>query len=503
DDLHRALKDKGIVDSECSRHMTENKSHLANYQEFKGGSVAFRGSNRRIIGKGKITAGRTLIEAARTMLADSFSSTTFWAETVNTACYVPNREANDAAKSLRKEATHDIQNASTNSTNLINTASTLISTAGPTRAFNDGELSYSDPFKYALPDNSSMPYLEDIYANPSEGIFTDSSYDDKDLPFGKKEIRTKWVYMNTKDEKGVVVRNKAQLVAQGHRKEEGIDYDEVFAHVARIKAIRIFLAFASYMGFIVYIIYVKSAFHYGTIDEEVVKTASTPIETQKPLVKDEEAADVDLHLYSLCLFYVLGYSKDFTSSCCLFSEPKRIERKMRALKTERELCAKIDMVLCALVPKQPLGMNLSALWYQQSFVFLQIRSSTSQVPAAKKVCLIQDDVQSVSIPTKPSTSKPHKKHKSKKQQSQEPKVPSFEPSLKHMLPSPSNDPLPCGEDSLKLKELMDLCTYFSNNVLELESKVIDIKSTYKERIKKLEGRVENVRGGEQGFKGSS
>nr|GFC38306.1 hypothetical protein [Tanacetum cinerariifolium] len=66
-----------------------------------------------------------------------------------------------------------------------------------------------------------------------------------------------------------------------------------------------------------------------------------------------------------------------------------------------------------------------------------------------------------------------------------------------MLPSPSNDPLPCGEDSLKLKELMDLCTYFSNNVLELESKVIDIKSTYKERIKKLEGRVENVRGGEQ------
>nr|GFC30555.1 hypothetical protein [Tanacetum cinerariifolium] len=120
------------------------------------------------------------------------------------------------------------------------------------------------------------------------------------------------------------------------------------------------------------------------------------------------------------------------------------------------------------------------------------------IPAAKKVCLIQDDVQSVYIPTKPSTSKPHKKHKSKKQQSQEPKVPSFEPSLEHRLPSPSNDPLPCGEDSLKLKELMDLCTYFSNNVLEFESKVINIKSTYKERIKKLEGRVDNVRGGEQG-----
>ncbi|GJX22700.1 putative ribonuclease H-like domain-containing protein [Tanacetum coccineum] len=86
---------------------------------------------------------------------------------------------------------------------------------------------------------------------------------------GKKAIGTKWVYRNKKDERGVVVRNKARLVAQGHRQEEGIDYDEVFAPVARIEAIRIFLAFASYMGFIVYQMDVKSAFLYGTIDEEV------------------------------------------------------------------------------------------------------------------------------------------------------------------------------------------------------------------------------------------
>ncbi|GJS18780.1 putative reverse transcriptase domain-containing protein [Tanacetum coccineum] len=165
-----------------------------------------------------------------------------------------------------------------------------------------------------------------------------------------------------------MVRNKARLVAQGHRQEEGIDYDEVFAPVARIEAIRIFLAFASYMGFIVYQMDVKSAFLYGKIDEEVyvsqnhqgyrrelfdknlfhyknkhdiilvqvyvddiifgstkkswcdefealmqsrfqmssmgeltfflgLQTASTPIKTQKPLVKDEEASDVDVHLY--------------------------------------------------------------------------------------------------------------------------------------------------------------------------------------------------------------
>ncbi|GKF82878.1 putative ribonuclease H-like domain-containing protein [Tanacetum coccineum] len=58
----------------------------------------------------------------------------------------------------------------------------------------------------------------------------------------KKAIRTKWVYRNKKDERGVVVRNKAKLVAHGYRQEEGIYYNEVFAPVARIEAIRIFLA---------------------------------------------------------------------------------------------------------------------------------------------------------------------------------------------------------------------------------------------------------------------
>ncbi|GJV32455.1 putative ribonuclease H-like domain-containing protein [Tanacetum coccineum] len=198
-----------------------------------------------------------------------------------------------------------------------------------------------------------------------------------DLPHGMKVIGTKWVYRNKRDERGVVVRNKARLVAQGYTQEEGIDYDEVFAPVARIEAIRLFLAFASFMGFIVYQMDVKSAFLYGTIDEEVyvsqppgfvdpdhptkircirwsmfcmdyikllelgmstlstsrkawiqggtmpttlfiketkmnimlvhvilkkfdlcnVKAAITPMETKLPLTKDEEAFDVDVHLY--------------------------------------------------------------------------------------------------------------------------------------------------------------------------------------------------------------
>nr|GEU90959.1 copia protein [Tanacetum cinerariifolium] len=801
-------------------------AHLADYQEFKGGFVAFGGSNERITGKGKIKIGRkesntrplvrprrfswvyflksmdeitpilkdfirqaenqfnhkvktirsdngtkfknkkliefcglkvikreysnartpqqngvserknrTLIKVARTMLADSFLPTTFWVEAVNTACYVLNRvlmtkpqnktpyelltgkfdgnsdswvlvgyslnskafrkikltnlqvqkkltivqntgfktcekpvsrvkqvfleeleklkrqekEANDAAESLRKEATHDIQNASTSSTNLINTPSTPLSTAGPLRAFNDGELSYPDPSKC-------------------------------DLPFGKKAIGTKWVYMNKKDERGVVVRNKACLVAQGHRQNEGIDYDEVFAPVARIETIRIFLAFASYMGFIVYQIDVKSAFLYGTIDEEVyvsqplgfidpkfpnkvkqkedgifisqdkyvaeilkkfdflsVKTASTPIETQKPLVKDEEGANVDIHLYrylkgqpKLGLWYpkvssfdMESYSdsdyaganldsKSITGGCqflsrrliswqckkqtivatstikaeyvaaahyrgqvlwiqnqlldygfnfmntkiyidnectiCIVKNPvfhsktKYIEirhhfirdayekKLIQVLKihtddnvadlltkafdvSSKELASpkqtalgkdisnllmagrlpKTILPTSALVPKQPLGMNLASLWHQQSFVLLQIRSLTSQVIDHQ----LGDMSHHKDIYDNPSLTKKvfaimKRVGTGFSEQTQAPKVPSPEPSLEHKLPSPSNDPLPGGKDSLKLKELMDLCTHLSNKVLELESEVIDIKCTYKERIEKLKGRVDRL-----------
>nr|GEW45819.1 putative ribonuclease H-like domain-containing protein [Tanacetum cinerariifolium] len=79
-----------------------------------------------------------------------------------------------------------------------------------------------------------------------------------------------WVLVDLpKDERGIMIRNKARVVAQGHTQEEGIDYDEVFAPVARIEAIRLFLAYASFMGFMVYQMDVKSAFLYGTIEQEI------------------------------------------------------------------------------------------------------------------------------------------------------------------------------------------------------------------------------------------
>nr|GEX97745.1 hypothetical protein [Tanacetum cinerariifolium] len=174
-----------------------------------------------------------------------------------------------------------------------------------------------------------------------------------DCPKGVRPIGIKWVLKNKKDERGIIVRNKARLVAQGHTQEEGIDYDEVFAPVARIKAIRLFLAYASFMGFTVYQMDVKSAFLYGTIDEEVyamgtidqtlfirrqkedfilvqvyvddiifvssnpqlcrefealmhekfqmsamdVRSSNTPMDKDNPWGKDETGKDVDLHLY--------------------------------------------------------------------------------------------------------------------------------------------------------------------------------------------------------------
>ncbi|GKB74050.1 putative ribonuclease H-like domain-containing protein [Tanacetum coccineum] len=89
------------------------------------------------------------------------------------------------------------------------------------------------------------------------------------LPNGKRAMSTKWVYRNKKDERGIVIKNKARLIAQGYTKEEGIDYDEVFAPVARIEAIKLFLAYASFKDFVVYQMDVNSTFLYGRIEEEV------------------------------------------------------------------------------------------------------------------------------------------------------------------------------------------------------------------------------------------
>nr|GEX80130.1 putative ribonuclease H-like domain-containing protein [Tanacetum cinerariifolium] len=171
----------------------------------------------------------------------------------------------------------DDQERSNSSTQDVNTVRTSINTVNTNisiGSLNINTVGSNDP---------SMSSLEEF------GIF-DDVYDDTevdaeadinnlelstvvwtlvDLPNGNRAIGTKWVFRNKKDERGIVVRNKARLVTQGYTQEEGIDYDEVFALVARIESIRLFSTYTSFMKFIVYQMDVKSAFLYGTIEEEV------------------------------------------------------------------------------------------------------------------------------------------------------------------------------------------------------------------------------------------
>ncbi|GJV26491.1 retrovirus-related pol polyprotein from transposon TNT 1-94 [Tanacetum coccineum] len=77
------------------------------------------------------------------------------------------------------------------------------------------------------------------------------------------------VFRNKRDKTGIFIKNKARLVAQGYNQQEGIDYDETFTPVARLKAIRIFFSFTTYMNFIVYQMDVKSAFLNGKLKGEV------------------------------------------------------------------------------------------------------------------------------------------------------------------------------------------------------------------------------------------
>ena len=82
-------------------------------------------------------------------------------------------------------------------------------------------------------------------------------------------IGTKWVFRNKSDDSGVITRNKARLVAKGYNQEEGIDYDETFAPVARLEAVRLLLAFACMNGFKLFHMDAKSAFLNGFVNEEI------------------------------------------------------------------------------------------------------------------------------------------------------------------------------------------------------------------------------------------
>lgn len=102
-----------------------------------------------------------------------------------------------------------------------------------------------------------------------------------DLSAGHRAITLKWVFKLKKNEVGEVIKHKARLVARGFFQQEGIDFDGVFAPVARIESIRILLALAAQEGWRVPHMDVKSAFLNGDLKEEVYVQAATRIRRRR------------------------------------------------------------------------------------------------------------------------------------------------------------------------------------------------------------------------------
>nr|GEV69979.1 retrovirus-related Pol polyprotein from transposon TNT 1-94 [Tanacetum cinerariifolium] len=115
-------------------------------------------------------------------------------------------------------------------------------------------------------------------------------------PHGKTIIGTKWICKNKMYKNGIVIKNTAILVAQGYNQQEGIDYEENFVHVARLEAIKIFLAYVAYMGFMVYQMDVKSAFLNGKISKEVYVQQPPGFESSEYL---NHVCKLDKALYEL------------------------------------------------------------------------------------------------------------------------------------------------------------------------------------------------------------
>ncbi|GJS92752.1 gag-pol polyprotein [Tanacetum coccineum] len=90
-----------------------------------------------------------------------------------------------------------------------------------------------------------------------------------DRPLYKNVINMKWLWKNKCHEENTVIRNKAHLVAKGYNQQEGIDFEESFAPVARLEAVRLFVAYAAHKSFLVYQMDVKTSFINGTLKEEL------------------------------------------------------------------------------------------------------------------------------------------------------------------------------------------------------------------------------------------
>ncbi|GJZ11992.1 putative ribonuclease H-like domain-containing protein [Tanacetum coccineum] len=316
---HPQKEDQGYVDSGCSRHMTGNMSYLSNFKEFDGGYVTFGVGAKG--GKITIVAGTNSNDLVGT--EESIGTSHSSKETGSSQDYIlmPLWKDGSLFDSSSKNANNDepqpYSNADKKDDEGVNKESGIddqerhgnntqdVNTAGPTTHadfFGDEiELDISNiTTTYPVPftpntrihkDHSLDHVIGDIQSGvltrrmtrtSNEQGFISAVYKGKthedlytfDLPYGMRAIGTKWVYKNKKDKRGIMIRNKARLVARGYTQEEGIDYDE--------KDNGIFISQDKYVDEIL------KKFGFLT-----VKTASAHMETSKPFLKGAEAEDVD------------------------------------------------------------------------------------------------------------------------------------------------------------------------------------------------------------------
>ncbi|GJZ62772.1 putative ribonuclease H-like domain-containing protein [Tanacetum coccineum] len=218
-----------------------------------------------------------------------------------------------------------------------------------------------------------------------------------DLPHGKRAIGTKWVYRNKKDERGIVIKNKARLVAQWYTQEEGIDYDEVFAPVTRIEAIRLFLAYASFKDFVVYQMDVKSAFLYGKIEEEVYVC-------QPPGFEDPDYLEIELcacarfqvnpkssHLYAVkrIFRYLKGSSLDrkSTTGGCQFLGCRLISWHCKKQTVVANSTTKAKYVVASSCCGQVLWIQNQLLDYGYNFMHTKI-----YIDNESTICIVKNPV---------------------------------------------------------------------------------------------------------------